>query len=55
MLDDMQENHGPDLYNILQYFRFKTSFKMHNFTWICFRIARHTFLERIAYELLINP
>jgi hypothetical protein len=62
MLDVMQENHVPDLYNILQYFRFKTSFNMHNFTQICFKEARFTFLERIANEslgahfpLLIRP
>jgi hypothetical protein len=62
MLDGMQENYVPDLYNILQYFRFKTSFNMHNFTWIYFKKARLTFLERIANEslwahfpLLIRP
>jgi hypothetical protein len=62
MLDGMQENHVPDLYNILQYFRFKTSFNMHSFTWIYFNKTRLTFLERIADEslwahfpLLIRP
>ncbi len=52
MLDGMQENHVPDLYNILQYFRFKTSFNMHRFTWIYFNKTRLTFLERIADESL---
>jgi hypothetical protein len=62
MLDGMQENHVPDLDNILQYFRLKTSFDMPNFTWICFKKAHLTFLERIANEplgahfpLLIRP
>jgi hypothetical protein len=52
MSDGMQKNHVPDLYNILQYFRFKTNFNMHNFTQICFKKTRLTFLEGIANELL---